>query len=100
MAYFDGPGGTQVPRTVVAAVTDYLVHHNANAHWAFRRARKRTGSSARSREALGDFRMAAPAEVAFGRQHDDAHVSPGSSHGRRLGPGGGGAPKGGGGDRP
>jgi selenocysteine lyase/cysteine desulfurase len=34
-AYFDGPGGTQVPRAVVEAMTDYLVHHNANTHWAF-----------------------------------------------------------------
>src|SRR5207302_788319 len=33
VAYFDGPGGTQVPRSVVAAVTDYLYHHNANTHW-------------------------------------------------------------------
>ena len=35
VAYFDGPGGTQVPRTVVEAMTDYLYHHNANTHWAY-----------------------------------------------------------------
>src|SRR5271167_2326816 len=35
VAYFDGPGGTQVPRAVVEAMADYLVHHNANTHWAF-----------------------------------------------------------------
>ena len=35
VAYFDGPGGTQVPRTVVDAMTEYLFHHNANTHWAF-----------------------------------------------------------------
>ena len=32
VAYFDGPGGTQVPRAVVNATTDYLLHHNANTH--------------------------------------------------------------------
>src|SRR3546814_14200459 len=35
VAYFDGPGGTQVPRQVGAAVADYLYHHNANTHWNY-----------------------------------------------------------------
>src|ERR1700722_9208731 len=35
VAYFDGPGGTQVPQAVVEAMADYLIHHNANTHWAF-----------------------------------------------------------------
>src|SRR4051812_10501242 len=35
VAYLDGPGGTQVPRVVVEAMADYLLHHNANTHWAF-----------------------------------------------------------------
>jgi len=33
VAYFDGPGGTQVPRSVADAMADYLFHHNANTHW-------------------------------------------------------------------
>jgi hypothetical protein len=35
VAYLDGPGGTQVPRAVVDAMADYLLHHNANTHWAY-----------------------------------------------------------------
>ena len=35
VAYFDGPGGTQVPSVVVEAMADYLIHHNANTHWGF-----------------------------------------------------------------
>ena len=35
VAYFDGPGGTQVPQRVVDAMADYLLHHNANTHWAY-----------------------------------------------------------------
>ncbi len=35
VAYFDAPGGTQVPRSVVEAMSDYLLHHNANTHWAY-----------------------------------------------------------------
>jgi selenocysteine lyase/cysteine desulfurase len=35
VAYFDGPGGTQVPRAVAEAMRDYLFHHNANTHWDY-----------------------------------------------------------------
>ena len=35
VAYFDAPGGTQVPRIVADAMTAYLFHHNANTHWAY-----------------------------------------------------------------
>ncbi len=35
VAYFDGPGGTQVPTVVVDAIGDYLLHHNANTHWSY-----------------------------------------------------------------
>src|SRR5437016_11579778 len=40
VAYFDGPGGTQVPQPVVEAMNDYLYHHNANTHWAYPRTRE------------------------------------------------------------
>ncbi len=36
VAHFDGPGGTQVPQRVVDRVTEYMLHHNANRHWAYR----------------------------------------------------------------
>ncbi len=35
VAYFDGPGGTQIPRAVGEAMTDYLFRHNANDGWAY-----------------------------------------------------------------
>jgi len=35
VAYFDGPGGTQVPRAVVGAMETYLYQHNANTHWPY-----------------------------------------------------------------
>ena len=35
VAYFDGPGGTQVPEVVVQALADYLHHRNANTHWRY-----------------------------------------------------------------
>lgn len=34
-AFFDGPAGSQVPSAVIAAVSGYLAHRNANTHGAF-----------------------------------------------------------------
>src|SRR5215218_10285318 len=66
VAYFDGPGGTQVPRAVVEAMSDYLYHHNANTHWAYPTSAETDVLLERSREALADFLNASPGEVAFG----------------------------------
>jgi len=30
VAFFDGPAGTQVPKSVIDAISHYLIHHNAN----------------------------------------------------------------------
>lgn len=66
VAYFDGPGGTQVPRSVAQAVTDYLLHHNANTHWVYPTSSETDAIIAASRHALADFLNAAPDEIAFG----------------------------------
>lgn len=66
VAYFDGPGGTQVPHSVSAAMSDYLLHHNANTHWAFPTSRETDAIIADARQALADFLGATPAEIAFG----------------------------------
>ena len=66
VAYFDGPGGTQVPREVVEAVADYLYHHNANTHWAYPTSAETDAAIAQAREALADFLNASPNEIAFG----------------------------------
>ena len=66
VAYFDGPGGTQVPRAVVEAMSDYLYHHNANTHWAYPTSAETDELLERSRGSLADFLGATPGEVAFG----------------------------------
>lgn len=66
VAYFDGPGGTQVPVGVVEAMTDYLLNHNANTHWAFASSAETDALIVRARETLADFLGCAPSEVAFG----------------------------------
>src|SRR6201993_4361427 len=66
VAYFDGPGGTQVPRAVVAAMTAYLLNHNANTHWAFPSSRETDSALAAARAALADYLGGAAEEIAFG----------------------------------
>jgi cysteine desulfurase family protein (TIGR01976 family) len=66
VAYFDGPGGTQVPREVVEAVSDYLYHHNANTHWAYPTSAETDEIIERSRQTLADFLGASHEEIVFG----------------------------------
>jgi len=66
VAYFDGPGGTQVPRRVADAMVDYLFHHNANTHWAYPTSVETDALLDQARGATADFLNAAPDEVAFG----------------------------------
>jgi cysteine desulfurase family protein (TIGR01976 family) len=66
VAYFDGPGGTQVPRMVVDASTDYLLHHNANTHWCYPSSQETDAALLAARAALADFVGGDPAEIVFG----------------------------------
>jgi len=66
VAYFDGPGGTQVPRRVAEAMTEYLYHHNANTHWAYPASIETDALLDQARAAAADFLNASPDEVAFG----------------------------------
>src|SRR5690349_17042534 len=66
VAYFDGPGGTQVPRMVVEAMNDYLFHHNANTHWAYPTSEETDAIIDSARSVLADFLNATPVEVVFG----------------------------------
>jgi cysteine desulfurase family protein (TIGR01976 family) len=66
VAYFDGPGGTQVPRQVAEAMTDYLYHHNANTHWAYPTSEETDAALAGARDSCADFLNASPREIAFG----------------------------------
>ncbi|HEX7086196.1 MAG TPA: cysteine desulfurase-like protein [Vicinamibacterales bacterium] len=66
VAYFDGPGGTQVPQAVVDAMADYLLHHNANTHWHFPTSLETDAALEHARTVFADFLNATPAEIAFG----------------------------------
>jgi cysteine desulfurase family protein (TIGR01976 family) len=66
VAYFDAPGGTQVPIAVADAVRDYLLYHNANTHWAYPTSVETDAIIAGARAAAADLLGAAPDQVAFG----------------------------------
>jgi len=66
VAYFDGPGGTQVPRYVVERMSDYLYHHNANTHWAYPTSAETDAALEHAREVCAEFLNASPSEIAFG----------------------------------
>jgi cysteine desulfurase family protein (TIGR01976 family) len=66
VAYFDGPGGTQVPQVVADAMTDYLFHHNANTHWAYPTSEETDAIIAGAREAVAGFLNASAEEISFG----------------------------------
>lgn len=88
LAFFDGPGGTQVPSSVIDAVAEYYRTANANHGGAF-------ATSAASDEIVHDAHVAAaellgaadPAEVKFGANMTTLTFHVSRSIGATLGPG-------------
>jgi len=64
--FFDGPGGTQVPQRVIAAIGDYLIHANANTHGAFATSARSDAIIADAHAAMADLLGCDPDEVVFG----------------------------------
>jgi cysteine desulfurase family protein (TIGR01976 family) len=87
VAYFDGPGGTQVPQKVVDAMVDYLCHHNANTHWAYPTSVETDAAINHSREAFADFFNCSPREVGFGNNMTTITFHISRALGRKWGPG-------------
>lgn len=86
VAYFDGPGGTQVPAPVADAVRSYLLEHNANTHWSYPSSRETDALLGRARLALAEFLNAAPDEIAFGANMTTVTFHLARGLGRRWGP--------------
>ncbi|HWT87862.1 MAG TPA: aminotransferase class V-fold PLP-dependent enzyme, partial [Candidatus Angelobacter sp.] len=54
-AFLDGPAGTQVPRQVMDAITNYLTHANANTYGMFATSRRTNEMILAARAAMADF---------------------------------------------
>ena len=66
LAFFDGPGGTQVPDSVIEAIAGYLRSSNANSGGPFETSNATDALTERARTAAAGFLNATPDEVLFG----------------------------------
>jgi cysteine desulfurase family protein (TIGR01976 family) len=86
-AFFDGPGGSQVPRPVVEAMAGYLVDANANLGGAFATSRASDEVMERGRAAAADFTGAEPEGIAFGANMTTLNFQLAHAMARTLRPG-------------
>ncbi|MEO5577270.1 MAG: cysteine desulfurase-like protein [Gaiellaceae bacterium] len=66
LAFFDGPGGTQVPDEVIDAIAGYLREDNANTGAPYETSLRTVELVGRAHAAAGRFLSCHPDEVAFG----------------------------------
>ncbi|HLA17375.1 MAG TPA: cysteine desulfurase-like protein [Candidatus Limnocylindrales bacterium] len=86
--YFDGPGGTQVPDTVIESVVRYYREMNANHEGAFMTSQRSDEVIAEAHAALADFLGAAsPDEIKIGPNMTTLTLHVSRSIGARLEPG-------------
>jgi len=88
LAYFDGPGGTQVPQRVIDAVSGYYETSNANDGGAFLTSERSDAVVRAARAALAEFLGAASAdEIKFGQNMTSLTFHVSRSIGASLQPG-------------
>jgi cysteine desulfurase family protein (TIGR01976 family) len=85
--FLDGPGGTQVPQTVIDAISDYLRGSNANTDGVFATSQRTDAMLAGARAAMADFLNCGPEEVVFGANMTSLTFAVSRSIGRELKPG-------------
>jgi cysteine desulfurase family protein (TIGR01976 family) len=83
-AFFDGPGGTQVPDSVVEAISFYLREANANLGGPFETSRRSDEVVDTAHEAAARFLGASPAEVGFGQNMTTLNFALTRTLGREL----------------
>lgn len=88
VALFDGPGGTQVPDSVIAAVADYYRTSNANHDGPFLTSRRSDATVAAGHQAMADMLGAASAdEIKFGANMTSLTFHVSRSIGATMAPG-------------
>ncbi|UCH19449.1 MAG: cysteine desulfurase-like protein [Deltaproteobacteria bacterium] len=86
--FFDGPGGTQVPREAIEAVNQYYTYANANFHGAFITSRRTDKTTLEARYAVADFLNAhSEKEIVFGPNMTTLTFNLSRAIGRILSPG-------------
>lgn len=87
VVFLDGPGGTQVPHSVIDAIADYLTTSNANLHGAFATSARTEALVEQARFAVADFLGCESDEVVFGANMTTLTFAISRSIGRDLQPG-------------
>ena len=85
--FFDGPGGSQVPGSVINAMSRYFVTSNANAHGAFATSRRTDEWIISARASVADFLGCDLDEVVFGANMTTLTFAFSRAIGRELRPG-------------
>lgn len=86
-AFLDAPGGTQVPKRVVDAVTDYLYNTNANIHGVFATSKESDALTWEAKVVFADFLGCEPEEVIFGENSTSNNFKLSYALARTLKPG-------------
>jgi len=86
-AFLDGPAGTQVPKQVIDAVTNYFTGANANTCGAFETSRRNDAILASARQAIADLFNCDADEVIFGQNMTTITFALSRAIGRELRPG-------------
>jgi cysteine desulfurase family protein (TIGR01976 family) len=86
-AFFDGPGGSQVPQSVIDAVAGYLRESNANLGGAFPTSRASVEVMDSARAAAADFTGGEPEGIAFGANMTTLNFQLAHAVARTLDPG-------------
>jgi cysteine desulfurase family protein (TIGR01976 family) len=84
LAFLDGPGGTQVPQSVIDAMADCLRDANANLGGPFETSRRADAIVGAAHEAAARFLGASPAEVGFGQNMTTLNFALTRALGREL----------------
>lgn len=88
LAYFDGPGGTQVPQPVIDAIASYYETSNANTHGPFATSVETDRVIQGARQAAADFLGASdPSTISFGQNMTTLNFALARAIGRILAPG-------------
>src|SRR5216684_4178629 len=86
-AFLDGPGGTQVPQRVIAAISDYLCTSNANTCGAYATSQRTDRMIAGARATMADFLGCDADEVVFGPNMTSLTFAMSNAIARELRPG-------------
>lgn len=85
--FLDAPGGTQVPQSVIEAISDYLRTSNANTSGAYATSRRTDQMIAEARSSMADFLGCDSDEIVFGPNMTSLTYAMSRAIGRELEPG-------------